>query len=132
VMAARHRALRSCGIPRDNPVTYIQGHPPWGDGFACTIIHAVSPTRSGDVWTIMDGEDFCGRGWRRNGSAYPALQNISGKHRSPGDNGNRPLHVRQMLVKSVGGIVLFLFSSVLSLLALQKIRLLYLFRCSPE
>jgi len=97
VMAARHRALRTCGISADNPVTYIQGNPPWGEGLAGTIIHAVSPNRSGDVWTITDGEDPCGRGWRRNGSTYLLLQDISGKHGSSGANGSRPLHARQML-----------------------------------
>jgi enamine deaminase RidA (YjgF/YER057c/UK114 family) len=97
VMAARHRALRTCGIPPDNPVTYIQGNPPWGEGLTGTIIHAVSSSSPDDIWTIMDGEDPCGRGWRRHGSTYLVLQNISGKQCSSGENGNRSLHVRQML-----------------------------------
>jgi enamine deaminase RidA (YjgF/YER057c/UK114 family) len=97
VMAARHHALRTCGITPDNPVTYIQGNPPWGEGLAGTIIHAVSPAGPGDVWTIMDGENPCGRGWRRNNCTWLALQNISGNHLRSGNNGNRPLHVREMI-----------------------------------
>jgi enamine deaminase RidA (YjgF/YER057c/UK114 family) len=97
VMAVRHRAFRTCGITRDNPVTYIQGNPHWGEGLAGAIIHAVSPDKPGDVWTIMDGETPCGRGWRRNDSTWLVLQNISGNHFSLGNNGNRPLHVREML-----------------------------------
>jgi enamine deaminase RidA (YjgF/YER057c/UK114 family) len=97
VMAARHHALHTCGITPDNPVTYVQGDPPWGEGLAGTIIHAVSPAGPADVWTIMDGENPCGRGWRRNNSTWLVLQNISGNQLSLRNNGNRPLHVREML-----------------------------------
>jgi enamine deaminase RidA (YjgF/YER057c/UK114 family) len=76
VMAARHSALRTYAFASDNPVTYIQGNPPWGDGFAGAIIHAVAPNRAEDVWTIMDGKNPCGRGWRRNGLTYLVLQNV--------------------------------------------------------
>ena len=34
VMAARKKALQSGSIPCESPVTYIQGHPPWGEGFS--------------------------------------------------------------------------------------------------
>jgi enamine deaminase RidA (YjgF/YER057c/UK114 family) len=97
VTAARDHALRTCGIPPDNPVTYVQGTPPWGDGLAGAIIHAVSPDKPGDVWSIMDGENPCGRGWQRNDSTWLVLQNISGNHLRSGNNGNRPLHVREMI-----------------------------------
>jgi enamine deaminase RidA (YjgF/YER057c/UK114 family) len=97
VMAVRQHALRSCGIHLTNPVSYIQGNPLRGEGFAGTIIHAVSAGGPDDVWTIMDGEHPCGRGWRRNGSTYFVLQNINGKHGSANGNGNRPLQVRHML-----------------------------------
>jgi len=73
VMAARHRALQTSGITSSNPVTYIQGNPPWGDGLAGAIIHAVAAEK---VWTVRDGNIPCGRGWRRNGSTYLVLQNI--------------------------------------------------------
>jgi hypothetical protein len=38
VMAARHSALQTYGFAPDNPVTYIQGNPTWGDGLAGVII----------------------------------------------------------------------------------------------
>ncbi len=73
VMAARHRALHSHDISPGNPVTYIQGNPPWGEGLAGAIIHAVAAEK---VWTVRDGNIPCGRGWRRNGSTYLVLQDI--------------------------------------------------------
>ncbi len=48
VMTSRAAALRAGNISPAGPVTYIQGHPPWGEGFAGTIIRTVScldPTR---------------------------------------------------------------------------------------
>jgi len=81
VMAARHRALQTYGFAVDNPITYVQGNPPWGDGFAGTIIHAVAPNDTEDVWTIQDNGVACGRGWRRNGLTYLMLQNITGTGR---------------------------------------------------
>ena len=76
VMAARHSVLRAYGVASDNPVTYLQGNPPWGEGLSGIIIHAVSLNSADDVWTIMDGENPCGRGWRRNGQTYLVLQNM--------------------------------------------------------
>ncbi|MGO9614504.1 MAG: RidA family protein [Dissulfurispiraceae bacterium] len=97
VMAARDRALRACGIASGNPVTYIEGNPPWGEGFAGTIIHAVSSSSPNDVWTIMDGKHPCGRGWKRGLVTYLVLQNINGMDGSPNGNGTRHVQVRHML-----------------------------------
>ena len=97
VMEARNNALKRYNVLSDNPVTYIQGNPPWGEGLAGTIIHAVLPNRLVDVWTIMNGECPCGRGWRMNNSTYLVLQNISGKHCGSNYNGTRHLQVRHML-----------------------------------
>jgi enamine deaminase RidA (YjgF/YER057c/UK114 family) len=94
VMAARHSALRTWGIASTNPVTYIEGNPTSGKGLAGIIIHAVS---ADEVWTIMDGKQPYGRGWRHNGSTYLVLQNISGKHGSSNGNGTRHLETRLML-----------------------------------
>jgi enamine deaminase RidA (YjgF/YER057c/UK114 family) len=96
-MSERKHALQTCGIHSNNPVTYIQGNPPWGEGYAGSIIRAVSPNNRGDVWTIMDGNHPCGRGWRRGESTYLVLQNINGKNDGSGKDENRPLHVRLML-----------------------------------
>lgn len=97
VVRERNTALSERQIPADGPVTYVEGNPTWGEGYSGTIIHAVSPGCSDDVWTIMDGERSCGRGWRRNGSTYLALQDIRGNHGSSKGNGTGHLQVRHML-----------------------------------
>jgi enamine deaminase RidA (YjgF/YER057c/UK114 family) len=97
VMSEREYALKTRGIHSNNPVTYIQGNPPWGEGFAGTIIHAVCPNNRGDVLTIMDGDHPCGRGWRRKESTYLVLQNINVKRDVLEKDENRLLQVRLML-----------------------------------
>ena len=42
VMAARYAALGTRNFPADGPLTYVQGHPPGGEGLAGVIIRAVS------------------------------------------------------------------------------------------
>ena len=96
VMAARNNMLQSQGISADNPVTYIQGHPPWGEGLAGVLIHAVAADHSGDaVWTIMDGDVCCGRGWKQHGVTYAVLQNIHADM-----NESRPLQARLMIERA--------------------------------
>jgi enamine deaminase RidA (YjgF/YER057c/UK114 family) len=73
VMSARTQAFASYGISPENPVTFIEGTPPWGKGLAGVIIHAV---KADEVWTIMDSDVPCGRGWRLNGVTHLVLQNI--------------------------------------------------------
>jgi enamine deaminase RidA (YjgF/YER057c/UK114 family) len=97
VMAARHRALQTWGILPDNPVTYIQGRPPWGQGLAGVIIQAVSRNSVDDVWTVRNGRKPCGRGWRNNGSVYLVLQGISGKHDHSEQHEDRPLQLQRLL-----------------------------------
>lgn len=83
VMAARHEALLARGVSSCGAVTYIQGHPPWGEGLAGVIIQAVSCTaRDGDVWTITDGTVPCGRGWQGKGATLLLLQNIQALERN--------------------------------------------------
>ena len=91
VMAARCSALRSYGVVPDNPVTYLQGDPPWGEGFAGAIIHAVAPISADDVWTIQDNGVPCGRAWRKNTATYLMLQNIQAQ------SGSMTTQVRSML-----------------------------------
>jgi enamine deaminase RidA (YjgF/YER057c/UK114 family) len=92
----RKAALSEQQIPADGPVTYVEGSPPWGEGLAGIIIHAVSSESANDVWIITDGGDPCGRGWIKNGSTYLMLQNIQGR------SGSRPAQVRQMLDRAEG------------------------------
>ena len=61
VLRERNTALSERQIPADRPVTYVEGNPPWAEGLAGIIIHAVSSGSADDVWTIMDGENLCGR-----------------------------------------------------------------------
>jgi hypothetical protein len=51
VMSARSQAFTSFGILPENSVTYIEGNPPWGEGLAGVIIHAV---KADEVWTVID------------------------------------------------------------------------------
>jgi len=98
VMAARKEALMPKGIPWDGPVTYVQGHPPWGEGLAGVIIHAVSREKSGeDIWTIMDGDLPLGRGWKHKGSTFLVLQNIQGYGDVPDVINTRPFQAWRMI-----------------------------------
>jgi enamine deaminase RidA (YjgF/YER057c/UK114 family) len=76
VMSARNASFRASGFPVDGPLTYIQGRPPWGEGFAGVIIQAVK----GDaVWTIEDKGKKVGTGWRRGDATFLVLQNLQGQ-----------------------------------------------------
>ena len=95
-MASEKQSPQSQGISADTPVTYIQGHPPWGEGLAGVLIHAVAADHSGDaVWTIMDGDISCGRGWKQHGVTYAVLQNIHADM-----NESRPLQARLMIERA--------------------------------
>ena len=98
VLAARAAALRAGNISPEGPVTYIQGHPPWGEGLAGVIIQAVSCRNPHDeVWTISDRGKAVGRGWRRGEVTFLLLQNLQGL--VPNGNGAnaRPLQARRMI-----------------------------------
>jgi enamine deaminase RidA (YjgF/YER057c/UK114 family) len=75
VMAARSAALNAWNLSDCGPLTYIHGNPPWGQGFAGFIIHAVAAE---ECRTIRDGNIPCGRGWKRNNTTFIVLQNIQG------------------------------------------------------
>jgi enamine deaminase RidA (YjgF/YER057c/UK114 family) len=97
VMSARSASFRACGFPADGPLTYIQGTPPWGEGFAGVIIQAVS----GDaVWAIEDEGKKVGTGWRRGSTTFLVLQNLQGLT----DNGNgangRALQTQRLLQRA--------------------------------
>ncbi len=94
VICARKQAFISFGISPENPVTYVEGRPPWGEGFAGVLIQACSADK---VWTIRDRDVACGRGWRRNGFTHLVLQNITGKCSGLENSENRPAQVRMML-----------------------------------
>ena len=100
VMAARGEALDDEQILIHGPVTYFQGNPVWGEGFTGAIIHVVSPGETDSVWTIMDGDLPCGRGWKHNGCTFLVLQNINGNYDRARDNGAKSHQTRRMLERA--------------------------------
>jgi enamine deaminase RidA (YjgF/YER057c/UK114 family) len=97
VMKARNTELRERGIRSDGPVTYVEGRPPWGEGFAGVIIRAVP---ADDAWTIFHNDVPCGRGWRGNGATYLALQNISGRNDAQYGRESRRVGARRMIERA--------------------------------
>ncbi|MBW1939325.1 MAG: hypothetical protein JRI67_11305, partial [Deltaproteobacteria bacterium] len=93
VMKARSMELHERDIRSDGPVTYVEGKPPWGEGFAGVIIRAAS---ADDAWTIFHNDVPCGRGWRSNGFTYLVLQNIGGRTDVQYGNANRRVQARRM------------------------------------
>jgi enamine deaminase RidA (YjgF/YER057c/UK114 family) len=95
VISARNASFRACGFPADGPLTYIQGTPPWGEGFAGVIIQAVS----GDaVWTIEDEGKKVGTGWRRGDTTFLVLQNLQGLTQN-GNGANGPTLQTKRLIQ---------------------------------
>jgi enamine deaminase RidA (YjgF/YER057c/UK114 family) len=98
VMSARDAALRARNLPAHGPVTYIQGHPPWGEGFAGTIIRAVRGLDPVDtVWTISDQGKAVGRGWRRQETTFLLLQNIQGLVIGPQEVNTSSLQTKRLI-----------------------------------
>ncbi len=98
VMSARDAAFRACNLPGDGPFTYIQGQPPWGEGFAGAIIQAM-PCRNpqDEVWTVMHQGKPAGKGWRRQDAIVLLLQNIQGLVIGPQEVNTRPLQAKRLL-----------------------------------
>lgn len=77
VRSARRKAFEARGLPSDNPMTYIQGQPPWGEGFAGVQLRTVSQVEG--PWTILSSGNLAGRKWRVGDLAFIILQNIQAK-----------------------------------------------------
>lgn len=61
------------------PLTFIQGHPVWGEGLAGIQMQLFQPAeKDGRVWDILDNGQVCGKGWTRRGATYLLLQGITG------------------------------------------------------
>ena len=101
VLAARKEALQSGSVPFESPVTYIQGHPPWGEGFSGVLIQAVGITGPSDgVWTVMDGNVPCGRGWRCGDATFLTLQNIQGLNQDTVQDTNPAAQAQRMIKRA--------------------------------
>lgn len=97
VMSARNASFRAWGFPGDGPVTYIQGTPAWGEGFAGVIIQAVS----GDaVWTIEDEGQKVGTGWRRGDATFLVLQNLQGLIQNGNGANGRTLQAQRLIQRA--------------------------------
>lgn len=97
VMSARNASFRACGFPADGPLTYIQGTPPWGEGFAGVIIQAVS----GDaIWTIEDEGKKVGTGWRRGDATFLVLQNLQGLTQNGNGANGRTLQAQRLIKRA--------------------------------
>jgi enamine deaminase RidA (YjgF/YER057c/UK114 family) len=98
VLAARDATFRASNLPVDGPFTYIQGHPPWGEGFAGAIIRAVRGLDSADmVWTISDQGKAVGRGWCRQETTFLLLQNIQGLVIGPQEVNTPSLQTKRLI-----------------------------------
>ena len=99
VLAARDEALGAQNLPADGPITYIQGHPPWGEGFAGVILRAVSCRNpQEEVWTIRDQGRAVGRGWRQGDATFLVLQNLQGLARN-GNGANGPSNQARRMIQ---------------------------------
>jgi enamine deaminase RidA (YjgF/YER057c/UK114 family) len=98
VMASRAAAFRASNLPVDGPFTYIQGQPPWGEGFAGAIIRAVRGLDAAEkIWTISDQGKAVGRGWRRQDTTFLLLQNIQGLVMGPQEVNTPPLQAKRLI-----------------------------------
>jgi enamine deaminase RidA (YjgF/YER057c/UK114 family) len=101
VLAARAAALSARNLPVDGPITYIQGHPPWGKGLAGVIIQAVSCRNPRDkVWTIREQGKSVGRGWRRGEATFLLLQNLQGLTANGNGANARPHQARRLIQRA--------------------------------
>ncbi len=88
IQTARRQAFEARGIAADGPLTFLQGQPIRGDGFAGVILHAV-PADCGRVRILADAGVPCGRSWQIDGVRYFVLQNVQGLVPDEGGD-NRP------------------------------------------
>ncbi|MEW6584214.1 MAG: hypothetical protein AB1442_01235 [Nitrospirota bacterium] len=100
VTEARSKALHEQHVPSNGSITYIEGNPPWGKGFAGTIIHAVRLKDMNDFWTIIDGNRPCGRGWRQNGIMHLILQSIQPPNEKRYQKISRSLQAHYMIERA--------------------------------
>lgn len=105
VMAARREALHSRGIRSDGPLTYVEGQPTWGEGFAGVILRAVAGL---EVRTVLDDGAPCGRAWQNDDATFVILQNVRGLgpdaagDRAPASQARRAMERADRLLRGNG------------------------------
>lgn len=101
VIAARRDVMRERDPGRSEPITFIEGHPLWGSGFAGIQIQAIRPSSpDSGVWTIHDDDVPCGRGWKRKGATFLALQNILGPRKNRAGAKSRQMQAERMFERA--------------------------------
>lgn len=80
VMQSRHDALQAAGIDPHPAVSYIQGRPVFGAGFAGAIVQAVRPDSGSSVQTLFEMGAPWGRAWVLHGVGYIAVQSAHGSN----------------------------------------------------
>jgi enamine deaminase RidA (YjgF/YER057c/UK114 family) len=101
ILKTRRDVLMEKEIDSDQPITYIQGKPYWGEGFAGIQIRAVTPREPGDkVWTIYDNDIPCGRGWNRNGAQFLMLHSVHGLQQGEEHTNSRKEQASRMFEKA--------------------------------
>ncbi len=96
------RDLRTGILPDagDVPFTWIEGHPPWGKGFAGVQIRAVvKDAQVEKLWSIYDNGQPCGRCWQVNGTKYIMLHSMSGRLSQQGADHSRAAQTARMFDK---------------------------------
>lgn len=90
VLEGRRASLHNGDTADELPMTYIQGHPHWGEGFSGVQIRAVSESGLVErIWTIRENGKPVGRGWIRNRAKFVMLQDIHGAAAGDGINPSR-------------------------------------------
>jgi len=80
IVGARSERLARKGVDPATPVTYLQGNPLWGRGFAGVNMMAIRPAGPQEVWMVRDDAGRpVGRGWKRQGATFLLLQDLNGK-----------------------------------------------------
>lgn len=100
VLDARRSALSEAGLPHAGALTYIEGHPTWGEGMAGVIVRCIRRNRPGGLRTLYDGDQACGRAWESQGATFLMLQNIHGLAPEPGADNDRLAQTRRMIERA--------------------------------
>jgi enamine deaminase RidA (YjgF/YER057c/UK114 family) len=105
VLAARNAALGAAGLSPASPLSYIQGHPSWGEGLAGVIVRAVACGQpQNEVWTIRDQGQPVGRGWRQGNATFLVLQDLQGLA-PPGNEADEPSHQARRMIQRAARVL---------------------------
>jgi len=85
----RNSIIQNNGINAEQPFTYIQGQPCWGNGIAGIQITAIADEENNKVITIYENGIPVGRKWSRHGTSFIMLQSIYNSLISEKQNVNR-------------------------------------------